>query len=216
MPRRLKHARSFPRLRFRKQKRKRHAQREKRRTADVSAVPARECSIGVKTSSKGHRQYWRGYKLHVDVADGQIPICAVLTGASVHDSQVAIPLATMSAARVQYCYELMDSAYDAVEILEHSREAGHVPIVDPANRGRKKKQKKGTPSQGKAARELSWAESDRFRERTMVERVYGRLKDEFGGRYIRVRGASKVMAHLMFGVLALTADQILRLGKTGT
>ena len=41
---------------------------------------ARNCSIGVKTSSKGHRQYWRGYKLHLDVADGQIPISAVLTG----------------------------------------------------------------------------------------------------------------------------------------
>jgi hypothetical protein len=45
----------------------------------------------------------------------------------------------------------------------------------------------------------------------MIERVNGRLKDEFGGRFIRVRGASKVMAHLMFGVLALTVDQPLRL-----
>jgi len=35
----------------------------------------------------------------------------------------------------------------------------------------------------------------------MVERVYIGLKDEFGGRFIRVRGASKMMAHLMFGVL---------------
>jgi hypothetical protein len=172
----------------------------------------RDCSIGVKTSSKGYQQYWRGYKLHLDVADGQIPISAVLTGASVHDSQVAIPLATMSSARVQYCYELMDSAYDAIGILEHSREAGHVRIVDPAKRGRQKKKKKGTPAPVRLPRELSWAESDRFRERTMIERVYSRLKDEFGGRYIRVRGASKVMAHLMFGVLALTADQILRLG----
>ena len=58
---------------------------------------------------------------------------------------------------------------------------------------------------------MSWAEEDRFRERTMVERLYGRLKDEFGAREVRVRGARKVMAHLMFGVLALTADQILKL-----
>jgi hypothetical protein len=87
-----------------------------------------------------------------------------------------------------------------------------VPIVDPANRGRKKKKKKGASSPVRLPRELSWAESDRFGERTMIERVYSRLKDEFGGRYVRVRGASKVMAHLMFGVLALTADQILRLG----
>jgi transposase len=53
-------------------------------------------------------------------------------------------------------------------------------------------------------------EQIRFRERTAVERVYGRLKDEFGGQSVRVRGWAKVMAHLMFGILALTADQILR------
>ena len=46
-----------------------------------------------------------------------------------------------------------------------------------------------------------------------LERVNARLKDEFGGRQIRVRGAAKVMAHLMFGVLALTADQILKLAS---
>ena len=184
-----------------------HRQRSMQLEEMLKELP-RNCSIGVKKSSKGHEQYWRGYKLHLDVADGQIPISAVLTGASVHDSQVAIPLATMTTSRVQYCYELMDSAYDAVEILEHSRGMGHVPIVDPKN----VRQPKSTFLPGKPKRELSWAEGDRFRERTMVERVYARLKDEFGGRYVRVRGASKVMAHLMFGVLALTADQILRLG----
>jgi hypothetical protein len=31
------------------------------------------CSIGVKTSSKGYQHHWRGYKLHLDVADGQNP-----------------------------------------------------------------------------------------------------------------------------------------------
>jgi hypothetical protein len=55
------------------------------------------------------------------------------------------------------------------------------------------------------------AEEQRFEERAMVERVYRRLKDEFGARVIRVRGASKIMAHLMFGVLALTVDQLLTL-----
>ena len=43
----------------------------------------------------------------------------------------------------------------------------------------------------------------------MVERVNARLKDEFGGRTVRVRGHAKVMCHLMFGVLALTANQLL-------
>jgi nitrate/nitrite transporter NarK len=45
--------------------------------------------------------------------------------------------------------------------------------------------------------------------------VYSRLKDEFGGRWVRVRGWAKVMTHLMFGILALTADQIQRWLATG-
>jgi transposase len=61
------------------------------------------------------------------------------------------------------------------------------------------------------AEEMTWAEQDRFAERTMVERVFSRLKDQFGARVIRVRGASKIMAHLMFGVLALSVDQLLKL-----
>ena len=49
----------------------------------------------------------------------------------------------------------------------------------------------------------------------MSERVNARLKDEFGASQIRVRGAAMVMAHLMFGVLALTVDQWLRLSASG-
>jgi len=48
-------------------------------------------------------------------------------------------------------------------------------------------------------------------ERTTIERVNGRFKDEFGGSHVRVRGAAKVMCHCMFGILALTADQLMRL-----
>lgn len=186
-----------------------HRQRSMSLDAMLDELP-RQCDIGTKTSSKGHQQYWRGYKLHLDAADGQIPISAVLTSASVHDSQVAIPLATMSSQRVTSLYDVMDSAYDAQHILEHSRGLGHVPIVDPANRGRKTK---NVIVPGKQSRQFTWAEEERFRERSLIERVNGRLKDEFGGRFIRVRGAVKVMAHLMFGVLALTVDQLMRLGE---
>ena len=45
-------------------------------------------------------------------------------------------------------------------------------------------------------------------------RINGRLKDEFGGRHVRVRGFSaydKVLAHLMFGMTVLTASQLMRL-----
>ena len=58
-----------------------------------------DCDVGMKKDSKGYKSTWVGYKLHIDVADGQIPISCLLTSASLHDSQVAIPLATLSAER---------------------------------------------------------------------------------------------------------------------
>ena len=51
-----------------------------------------------------------------------------------------------------------------------------------------------------------------YRERsTTVERVNGQLKDEFGGRHVRVRGHAKVLCHLIFGIVALKVDQLMRL-----
>jgi hypothetical protein len=189
-------------------------QRHQKVETMLADLPTR-CDIGVKTSSQGHEHHWRGYKLHLDVADGQIPISAVLTSASTHDSQVAIPLMTLTSQKVVHLYELMDSAYDADAIAEHSRQLNHVPIIAPhARRGTKKPSQLPKALPPTPTPELSWAERDRFKERTMSERVNARLKDEFGAKHLRVRGAAKVMAHLMFGVLALTVDQWLRLGQS--
>ena len=47
-------------------------------------------------------------KLHIDTADCGVPLSAILTSASIHDSQVAIPLAMMTAGRVTNLYDLMD------------------------------------------------------------------------------------------------------------
>ena len=79
------------------------------------------CDVGCKKNSKGYKETWTGCKLHIDVACGQIPVSCVLTSASVHDSQVAIPLMTMTSARVSYLYDLMDAAYDAAAIHDQSR-----------------------------------------------------------------------------------------------
>jgi hypothetical protein len=51
----------------------------------------------------------------------------------------------------------------------------------------------------------------RYNERTVAERMNARLKDEFGGKHIWVKGHAKVMSHLMFGLLVLTVDQLMRL-----
>jgi len=163
----------------------------------VGRLP-RAADRGCKKNSKGYIETWNGYKLHIDTADGEIPISCILTSASVHDSQVAIPLARMSAERVTSLYDLMDSAYDSPAIHEVSRALGHVPIIDHNPRRGEKK-------------EMDPATAVRYNQRTSAERVNARLKDEFGGRTVRVRGPQKVMAHLMFGMLVLAADQLLRL-----
>jgi len=159
------------------------------------------CDVGCKTNSNGHKYMWVGYKLHVDVADGQIPISCLLTSASLHDSQAAIPLAEMTAQRVTNLYDLMDKGYESDRIQQHSQKLGHVPIIDQQKRN------------GQEV-EMEPHRAMRFRERTAVERVCARLKEEFGGQTVRVRGAAKVMAHLMFGILALTVDQVLRLSPS--
>ena len=169
------------------------------------------CDVGTKRNAKGYKESWIGYKLHIDAADGGIPLSCILTSASVNDCQVAIPLATMTAARVTNLYDLMDAAYDAAEIRAHSESLGHVPIID-VNPRNSAALKRDLRQEAKARRTLGqrYAKDVRYRERSTVERVNGRLKDEFGARQVRVRGHSKVLCHLMFGILALTVDQLLR------
>jgi hypothetical protein len=58
----------------------------------------------------------------------------------VHDSQTAVPLATMTASRVTNLYDLMDAAYCSTELQEHSRSLGHVPLIDHNPRGGEKDQ----------------------------------------------------------------------------
>ena len=170
------------------------------------------CDRGVKRNAKGHQESWNGYKLHIDAIDGGLPVSCLLTSASLHDSQAAIPLAQLTAGRVDSLYDLLDSAYDADEIRASSQQLGHVPIID-TNPRRNAQLKADLQREALAQRSIGQMrpEALRYRERSTVERVNGRLKDEFGGRHVRVRGHGKVFCHLMFGILALTVDQLLRL-----
>lgn len=180
-------------------------------TEMLGDLPQR-CDVGAKRNAKGHQETWIGYKLHIDTADGEIPISCVLTAASVHDSQVAIPLATITKDRVVNLYDLMDSAYDVAEIKQHSRDLGHVPIIDINPRaapGLKQELAQEAKRLHRIGHRL--AEQVRYRERSTAERVNSGLKDNHGGRTLRVRGPAKVMCHLMFGVLSFTALQLIRL-----
>ena len=168
------------------------------------------CNVGTKRNAKGHTTSWIGYKLHIDTADGDIPISCLLTSASVHDSQVALPLATITASRVTNLYDLMDSAYDVPEIRDKSRAFGHVPIVD-CNPRRGGKAQAEAEARAKRCAGYELAEDVRYNQRSSAERVNGNLKDNSGGNHVRVRGAPKVFCHLMFGILVVTVEQIMRL-----
>jgi hypothetical protein len=175
------------------------------------------CDVGCKKNSKGYKETWTGYKFHIDVACGQIPVSCLLTSASVHDSQVAIPLMTMTSARVCYLYDLMDSAYDAAAIHDRSRTLGHAPVIDRNFRA----DKKAKVEWSREAERMKLIHMPDFDDviydlRTMAERVNARLKDEFGGRFLRVRGALKAKCHLMFGIVALAVDQIIRVVELRT
>jgi len=195
-----------PRKRGRPGKGEVREEKEERRLERQRGQSAREaieelpvyCDVGTKKNAKGYKETWIGYKLHADVNDCGLPISTVLTSASVHDSQVAIPLIKMSTQRVDYLYDLMDAAYDARPIYEVSRSLGHVPIIDKNSRG-------------KEVIPMAPHEAARYRERSAAERFNSRLKEHFGGRNVMVRGAEKVRLHLMFGVIALFADQLINL-----
>ncbi|MCP5274309.1 MAG: transposase [Burkholderiales bacterium] len=180
--------------------------------ADMIADLPTTCNVGTKKNSKGYKESWIGYKLHLDVADGGIPVSGLLTSASTHDSQVAIPLMHMSDERIVSLYDLMDAAYDAPQIRKVSLQLGHVPLID-VNPRWNSALKAEIAAENKRCRLVGHkpAEVIRYHERSTVERVNARLKDEFGGRMVRVRGHAKVMCHLMFGILALTANQLMTL-----
>lgn len=156
------------------------------------------CDVGCKRNAKGYKETWIGYKLHLDTTDSGLPVTVVLTSASLHDSQVAIPMIKMTSKKIMYLYDLMDSAYDAKEIKEESCLLNHVHIIEPNPR-------RGEPIP------MGPAEAVRYNERSAAERTNARLKEEFGGRKVKVRGYKKVKLHLLFGVITLFADQLLKI-----
>ena len=98
------------------------------------------------------------------------------------------------------CGVLQHCVTDSLQAL------GHVPLTDHNPRGGQKV-------------ESEPAEAVRYNERTVAERmshgiplrINARLKDEFGGNHIWVKCNGKVMSHLMFCLLVMTVDQLMRL-----
>ena len=98
---------------------------------------------------------------------------------------------------------LMLSLAAAAAIREHSRQMSSVPIIE---------------ARDYRSAEALRMEPDRARHdkaRSHAERVNSDLKDNHGGRSVRLSSGAKVMTHLMFGVLVMSAKAQLRLyGET--
>jgi hypothetical protein len=157
----------------------------------------KDCSWGCKKNSQGNVTYWKGYKLHLDVSDIGFPLTAWVTGANVHDSQVAIPFEKLTSTKATYFYSVMDSAYDAAGIHQYIKQCERVPIIDPNVR----KDKKRPP--------LDPAKQERYKIRTTVERAYSHLKDRLIPSALLVKGHAKVSFVLLTSVICLAALNVI-------
>ena len=169
----------------------------------------KECDSGSKVSSKRTRMYWMGYKLHADVSDDGIPLSCLLSSASCSDTMLAIPLSQKTDERVTVLYELMDRAYDATAVREFITDSGRVPVIQKKPRNQIMKQEMAQESMAQKLLNFRPIPDYRLSKRTVVERFFSDLKDNYAGRFFRYRTHAKVFCHMMFSVVALTATKII-------
>lgn len=185
-------------------------------TREMLSVISTQCDVGIKQNAKGYRHTWIGGKLHMTVVDGDIPITAMYSSASVHDSSLALPMIKETSSKINYLYDLQDAAYDSGIIRTYSEKKGHRPIIDinPKNSKVLKAQIALSKSEKEILQSFNlYNNSDalHYNQRSSVERVNAYLKDNFGCNKIYYRGATKVTSVLAFGVLSVCIHQSLKL-----
>ena len=179
------------------------SQRTRSASENFSLLP-QHCDWGCKLDSKGKKKIWKGYKLHLCCSDGDIPITGFLSSANMHDSKAIIPMMQKASEDFTYFYDLADAGYDATEIRNASIALNHVPIID---RNPRRGEKNVNDIGGRTVNIID-STTRRYFQRSSIERVFSHLHDSHGGKFIRVRGHAKVFAHLMFGLIVITVEQI--------
>jgi hypothetical protein len=135
------------------------------------------CSITAKQNSKGKKQWFIGYKAHLATDDYGVPMSFAVTGASVHDSKVAVPLMKKAREITDFLYVLLDKGYISPVINDYVDMIGRKAIID--RRAYK----------GVVADPLDPASQRRYAARTTVERTNSELKDGFLPDIICKRGS---------------------------
>ncbi|GIT99493.1 transposase [Sulfurovum sp. TSL1] len=185
-------------------------------TEEMLSLIKTECNTSIKQNSKGNRHRWIGGKLHLSVVDGDIPITALYSSATVHDSSLALPLIKQSSQKVTYLYDLADAAYDNKIVKNYSELHNHRPIIDvnPKNSKKLKAKIALEKSEKKILGALNlYNDSDdiHYNQRSSVERVNAYLKDSYGCNKIYYQGAQKVASVFAFAVLSVCITQSLKL-----
>jgi len=185
-------------------------------TEEMLSLIKTECNTSIKQNSKGNRHRWIGGKLHLSVVDGDIPITALYSSATVHDSSLALPLIKESSQKVTYLYDLADAAYDNKIIKTYSQKHNHRPIIDvnPKNSKKLKAKIALDKSEKKILSTLNLyngLDDIHYNQRSSVERVNAYLKDSYGCSKIYYQGAQKVASVFAFAVLSVCITQSLKL-----
>lgn len=154
-----------------------------------------KCSITGKKNSKGNQTWFIGKKDHMAVDDRGIPVSYVITGASVHDSQLAISLIRKARRICNFDFVLMDAGYSDSEIEDFALTNEIYPIID--FKANSKGEKKA----------MSEDEALIYKKRTTVERTNSELKECFLIEKLYSRGA-KSHFDIQLAVLLLTIKKI--------
>ena len=162
--------------------------------ASLSKLEMR-CSITAKQNSKGKRQWFIGYKAHLATDDHGVPMSFAVTGASVHDSKVAVPLMKKARETTDFLYVLLDKGYISPVINDYVDMIGRKAIID-----RK-------AYQGVVAAPLDPASQRRYAARTTVERTNSELKDGFLPDTIYKRG-SHARYEIALAILLTTMKKV--------
>ena len=153
------------------------------------------CSVTAKQNSKGKKQWFIGYKAHLATDDYGVPMSFAVTGASVHDSQVAVPLMKKTRETADFLYALLDKGYVSPVINDYVDMIGRKAIID--RRAYK----------GVVADPLDPASQKRYAARTTVERTNSELKDGYLPDVIYKRG-SRARYEIALSVLLTTMKKV--------
>jgi len=182
--------------------RERQAQQEQERIAYLQesfetslAKLEMRCSLTAKQNSKGKKQWFIGYKAHLATDDYGVPMSFAVTGASVHDSQVAVPLMKKTRETADFLYALLDKGYVSPVINDYVDMIGRKAIID--RRAYK----------GVVADPLDPASQKRYAARTTVERTNSELKDGYLPDVIYKRG-SRARYEIALSVLLTTMKKV--------